>query len=70
MSDESSSLIYRVWCEHEGCEFDRKESAKSRRLAQKNANGYIVGHHLDTGHYETYRSLAPGNKRSKRGDSQ
>jgi hypothetical protein len=60
MSDESAhstSVTYRVWCERDGCGFEREGDARNAVLAQKRANGYIVGHGLDTGHHETYREV-------------
>jgi len=54
----SSDVTYRVWCEHDGCNFEREGVKRTRYLARKKASGYIVGHALDTGHHETYRSLS------------
>lgn len=50
-------VTYRVWCEHEGCDFEREGSAKHPQLAQREANAHMVGHGLVTDHHETYRSV-------------
>jgi hypothetical protein len=57
VTDIGADVMYRVWCEREECNFEREGGARNAQLAQKKANGYIVGHGLDTGHHETYREV-------------
>ena len=55
--EKDASVTYRVWCEHEGCNFEQDGNARNLQLAQKKADGYIVGHGLNTEHHETYLSV-------------
>lgn len=65
-----SDVTYRVWCEHAGCDFERESTARNAQLAQKKAQGYVVGHGLDTGHHETFCSVDPETKQSQEASSQ
>jgi len=57
-SDTSESDVsYLVWCEREGCDFEKTGTARNGYLAQRAASTYIFEHGLDTGHHETFLSV-------------
>lgn len=53
MTDEE--VVYRCWCEHDDCNWEREVVEDSNELAQRVSVAAMFGHGLETGHHETKR---------------
>ncbi|WP_435175679.1 hypothetical protein [Halorussus sp. AFM4] len=55
MLEEQTVVVYRCWCEHEDCDWERRVEERDIELAQRCSAAAMAGHGIAEGHYRTKR---------------
>jgi hypothetical protein len=56
MLEEQTAVVYRCWCEHDGCDWERRIEERDNELAQRCSAAAMAGHGLAEGHHRTKRT--------------